>query len=199
MTQKELAQALGITPGMVSRLAKRGMPVDSVERAQRWRKRHLEPSRIKGNRFEPSTGAAPKPQPTTGAPLDTQAHRLQLLSCAMDAALAQQPPALVDTEPLRNMLRAWPLSEPVPPMSVRVWLALVAHCIADGPKALAQCWPMQGQRMTHGQFDELVRPVAQRCRTEPQGVSGGWHWVVSACDDEALRAASLAPCPELQD
>jgi hypothetical protein len=199
MTQKELAQALGITPGMVSRLAKRGMPVDSVERAQRWRKRHLEPSRIKGNRFDTSTIPTPKNKPTIGAPLDTQPHRLQLLSGAMDAALAQQPPALVDTEPLRNVLRAWPLSEPVPPMSVRVWLALVGHCIADTPKALAQSWPMQSQLMTHVQFDELVRPVAQRCGAVPQGASRGWHWVVSACDDEALRAASLAPCQELQD
>lgn len=49
MTKKELAALLGISGAMVTRLAKRGMPTDSLERAQRWRKRHLEPSRVKGN------------------------------------------------------------------------------------------------------------------------------------------------------
>lgn len=60
MQQKELAQLLGISPAMVSRLAKRGMPTDNLERAQRWRKRHLEPGRVKGSRF--GTGAAAQTQ-----------------------------------------------------------------------------------------------------------------------------------------
>jgi transcriptional regulator with XRE-family HTH domain len=54
MMQKELAEALGVSPAMVSKLAKRGMPTDSLERAQRWRKRHLEPGRIKRNRAAPA-------------------------------------------------------------------------------------------------------------------------------------------------
>lgn len=52
MLKKELAEALGISAAMVSKLAKRGMPTDSVERAQRWRRRHLEPGRVKGVRYE---------------------------------------------------------------------------------------------------------------------------------------------------
>jgi phage terminase Nu1 subunit (DNA packaging protein) len=47
MLKKELAEALGISGAMVSKLSKRGMPTDSVERAMRWRRRHLEPGRIK--------------------------------------------------------------------------------------------------------------------------------------------------------
>lgn len=54
MKQKELAILLDITPAMVSRLAKRGMPVDCPERAKRWRRRHLEPGRVKGVRYERS-------------------------------------------------------------------------------------------------------------------------------------------------
>lgn len=54
MTKKELAELLGISGAMVSRLAKRGMPVDSVERAKRWRRRHLEPGRLKGTRHDPA-------------------------------------------------------------------------------------------------------------------------------------------------
>lgn len=38
---------------MVSRLAKRGMPVDCVDRAKRWRRRHIETGRMKGVRFDP--------------------------------------------------------------------------------------------------------------------------------------------------
>ena len=47
MQQKELAILLDISPAMVSRLAKRGMPTDTLERAERWRRRHLEPGRVK--------------------------------------------------------------------------------------------------------------------------------------------------------
>jgi transcriptional regulator with XRE-family HTH domain len=50
VTGKELARLLGISPQMVSKLRKRGMPTDSLERAQRWRRRNLEPGRVKGVR-----------------------------------------------------------------------------------------------------------------------------------------------------
>lgn len=52
MTKQELAAMLGISGAMVSKLAKRGMPTHSVDAAQRWRRRHLEPSRVKGVRHE---------------------------------------------------------------------------------------------------------------------------------------------------
>jgi len=48
MTRTELAAALGISVSMVSRLVKRGMPDDSIDRAQRWRKKHLQIGRVKG-------------------------------------------------------------------------------------------------------------------------------------------------------
>lgn len=57
MLKKELARLLDISPAMVTKLEKRGMPTDTLERAQRWRKRHLEPGRIKGVRFDPSRPA----------------------------------------------------------------------------------------------------------------------------------------------
>lgn len=50
MTREELATALDISRGALSKLEKRGMPIDSVERARRWRKRHLQPGRMKGVR-----------------------------------------------------------------------------------------------------------------------------------------------------
>jgi phage terminase Nu1 subunit (DNA packaging protein) len=71
MTQKELAEALGITQAAVSKLARRGMPTDSVERASRWRRRHLQTGRMKGIRrdtVQASTPAQPgeeTPPPAT--------------------------------------------------------------------------------------------------------------------------------------
>ena len=63
MQQKELATLLNISPAMVSRLAKRGMPTDTLERAERWRRRHLEPGRVKGARIDQPGGPRPTPAP----------------------------------------------------------------------------------------------------------------------------------------
>ena len=46
MLKKDLAAALGISASMVSRLAKQGMPTDSVAAAQAWRAAHLDPARM---------------------------------------------------------------------------------------------------------------------------------------------------------
>lgn len=51
MRQKDLAKALNLSEAMVSRLVQRGMPTDSVEAARKWRRRHLEPARVKGVRM----------------------------------------------------------------------------------------------------------------------------------------------------
>lgn len=69
MLKKELAQALGVSAAMVSKLAKRGMPTDSVERAERWRRRHLEPGRVKGVRYEDPKPPRADPVALSTAPL----------------------------------------------------------------------------------------------------------------------------------
>lgn len=73
MTQAELAIALGISQAAVSKLARRGMPTDSVERATRWRRRHLQTGRMKGIRADtiaPASKPATLPEPTTTTPED---------------------------------------------------------------------------------------------------------------------------------
>lgn len=74
MLQKDLATALDISPAMVSKLFKRGMPTDSVERAQRWRKRHLEPGRLKSNKAKGDTQKSPAPTPPSraGGPVEVR-------------------------------------------------------------------------------------------------------------------------------
>lgn len=43
MKQSELSKALGLSKGQVSKLVARGMPTDTVEGAEAWRRKNLEP------------------------------------------------------------------------------------------------------------------------------------------------------------
>lgn len=56
MKVKELAYALGISESMAHRLKKRGMPIHSIEDAERWRAKHLDGTRTKRNRLDGNTG-----------------------------------------------------------------------------------------------------------------------------------------------
>ncbi len=103
MQQKELSKLLGLSPAMVSRLAKRGMPTDSLERAERWRRRHLEPGRVKGARFDPKQTAN------------------------SDHAWVE-----VMTEQVRDLLRQLP-DDANPAFSVRVWDVLTGEVQAIFP------------------------------------------------------------------
>lgn len=100
MTKKELAALLGISGSMVTRLAKHGMPTDSLERAQRWRKRHLEPSRVKGVRHDSNYRPSPQAQPVRPAPvidhLTPAAGLLNVAAMALSAGtcIAALVPAL---------------------------------------------------------------------------------------------------------
>ena len=58
--QNDLAAALGISASMLSRLKKRGMPVDSLASARVWRALHLKPELTKENRYTPFR-EAPRP------------------------------------------------------------------------------------------------------------------------------------------
>jgi transcriptional regulator with XRE-family HTH domain len=43
MNQSELARKLGVTRQAISKLARRGMPIDSIEAANKWRLVHAPP------------------------------------------------------------------------------------------------------------------------------------------------------------
>ncbi len=67
MGTRELATALGCTPGLVSQLAKRGMPLTSPQAAQAWREVHAPPRTWK-SKAAPSPIRRPKPAPSPSAP-----------------------------------------------------------------------------------------------------------------------------------
>jgi hypothetical protein len=104
MLQKDLAIALDISPSMVSKLAKKGMPTDSVERARRWRDRHLEPFRRKEHRADAPRALAVAAAVPADAELLARAQRF------MDvASIAHQACRLpLVAEDLRAAMRAVP-------------------------------------------------------------------------------------------
>ena len=186
MQQKELAALLGISPAMVSRLVKRGMPT-TLEGAQRWRKRHLEPGRVKGSRFDPKQPSkAPAPKPATP---DTAAAALasELLAeveaagIELDNALATGYQAWADVmvqevrDSLRRMaLEADPNDEAEPRLSLRVWVALCAYVLTlDGVIERA---PDPAELLTPIQFCRHWRP------DQPTYPLQNHHTLSHACD-----------------
>lgn len=154
MLKKELAALLNISPAMVSRLAKRGMPTDTLERAERWRRRHLEPGRIKGSRFDPSQPARPTPKRVDTAPNVTRAD-VEELSKAVDASLLDGDQAWADVliQQLRELLRQVP-DDARPRLSLRVWLALVDYVLSNNSSA--RYAPNMGASMTADEFGQLA-------------------------------------------
>ena len=155
MKQYELAGLLGITPAMVSKLAKRGMPTDSVERATRWRKRHLEPGRVKGSKY--GTEASPEAPAARARPGAALPLLLEAVA-ALDVALtADQEGPLFDglVMEVRERLRVVP-DAMVPALPLRVWLCLVDWVlVAD---AAVRMETNQGRALTLPEFAALVNP-----------------------------------------
>lgn len=181
MQQKELAAALGISPAMVSRLKKMKMPTDTVERAQRWRKRHLEPGRIKGARFDPKQATKPTaPKPATP---DTAAAAVPGVSVAdveaagaeLDDALTTGDQAWADVmlQQVRDSLRQMGL-EAEPRLSLRVWVALCDYVLMlDGVLERAT---NPAELLTPVQFCKRWRP------DQPTYPLQNHHILCHACD-----------------
>lgn len=183
LLRKDLATELGISGAMVSKLAKRGMPTDSLERAQRWRKRHLEPGRVKGVRFDPNYTPPPAPAPAAPPPVNpappTHAETEQKLTRAAEIAakcvgialrvdgLTLIPPLIAE---LRDGLRELPPgAEPGVPL--RVWIALVDWMLRADSEVRSH--PDQDQLLTPDQFAALAAQA---------GDADGLEWLHAACD-----------------
>lgn len=196
MTKKELARLLGISPSIVSRHAKTGMPVDTLERAQKWRKKHLESARVKGARFDPNaqpTGAAATPAPL----VKTRATRagvalVETLARATSATLANAPPsnAADMVAELRVLLRGLP-PDARPRMPLRVWLVLVGYFLH----------PESDQRQSDDLTsiltpDEFCARVAPHCTARI-----GEVWLDAACDWDGYSISGWPSklCDEFDD
>ena len=147
MKQYELATLLGVTPAVVTRLKRRGMPTDSLERAQRWRKRHLEPGRVKGAKLAAANGPrkAPSSKPAEkipaaqsepGATSANWADIVHLAQQAGDALLkALEHGEAIEVEfhssELRSAVREIPPNPDEPRLPIGAWLTLIDHALSD--------------------------------------------------------------------
>lgn len=104
MSQSELAQALGISQPMVSRLVRRGMPED-VDGARRWRTDHLNIAQRKESRSCLASPPPPSRAPDDGAEALADAQRMVDLAVEL-LPLGKWPAVVVD---LRLALRRVPI------------------------------------------------------------------------------------------
>lgn len=88
LLQQDLAHALGISPAMVSRLKRQGMPTHSVAAAAEWRRRNLDPAQLleqatRRGRASPTGRAVPHV-----APVDDGRRALEQVALLAEAAAA---------------------------------------------------------------------------------------------------------------
>lgn len=95
--RKDLAAALGIAPSMVTKLADRGMPTDSVEAARQWRADNLAAHRTKQGRVDTAARAEARPGAQRAGRAAAQRRESPYL-----AARTQRE--LIDTETARLQL-----------------------------------------------------------------------------------------------
>ncbi len=86
MTQAELARQLGVTPAAVTKLKKRGMPVDDLEAARRWRTANVGTYvRSVAPAVAPAVAPVPAPTPAGGVLLDLATERALLTRSQREA------------------------------------------------------------------------------------------------------------------
>jgi len=128
-----LAELLGIAKSAVTAQAARGMPTYSLEAAQEWRRRNIDPARVKGNRMDahyqprqPVRPVHPAPQPAAPEPdwFALAALSLDLAALVLDGG--QSIDALIPS--LRAALHCVPEHERAAlPLPVSVMDVLVKH------------------------------------------------------------------------
>ncbi len=187
-TKAALAEALGISASMVSRLCKRGMPADDVEGALQWRAENIDMVRRKGHRFDeyfghkPPAGRALRPR---RPPLAAVKTKDPAGDAAVRAAsrLFEISAALLEAdkfELIRGDLQAAMLNVPVPrrhevlldsdvmdELLGEEWLSLSEGATTKGEG--------RGQRMSDVEADAMGR-----------------FWYAVACDDDAEYAKVMS-------
>lgn len=181
MQQNELAKLLDISPAMVSRLVKKGMPTDDLERAKRWRKRHLEPGRVKGSRAgtakqKEAAGHASQPAPAA-PPRCVSVADMEAVGDLIDGALnrGNQDAAAFRIMQLRTMFRQStdPANDESIRLTVRVWVALLDYAIHQ--TAEIRHAPNMGAYLTPGEIGAwAAHTVMWECCDFDNNAINGW-------------------------
>lgn len=127
MLKKDLAEELGISPAMVTKLTKRGMPSDTPEAAREWRRRNLEPGKVKPGTAYPRAVPA-SPVRVSAATADATVNEAQWAMDTAHARLAEGAGIALMIPVLRRSLAAVPESHrPMVAWSMPVAVALTRH------------------------------------------------------------------------
>lgn len=165
MQQKELAILLDISPAMVSRLAKKGMPTDDPERAKRWRKRHLEPGRVKGVRADTIQPKQPAPSQAMTAKTPTVAladedlrREVETVAAGVNDRLKRGNlyGAAIHTYLLRELFKQNRNPDFSPRLPLRVWVALSDYMLH--PACGVRHSPNADEALTPVEFGDLLGP-----------------------------------------
>lgn len=196
MQRQELAKHLGISPSMVTKLAKRGMPVDTVERAKRWRNRHLEPGRVKGSRMgtEAPPPLANKPAPTDEmreVPRPARVPTVEEITTLAEQVGQYMRRArhcrevTLGIRHVRHMLRAWCGSNPHSQwlhlrLPADVWLRLAEYTLPEAEDR-DPLFPDPGQVVALREFHQALTMDAATPGDAP--TSGLELLFIEACQD----------------
>ncbi len=167
--QKELAAALGMSEGQVSKLKRRGMPTDSIEAARAWRSRNVggyvrtDAAAAPAAPTAPADPAAPGAAPPAGPPLDLGQER---------AALARAQRLSVE---MRNAVQA---GEYAP-------IKLLAQVLASASRAVAE------------RFDHLPGDLRKKCPEMTEAQRDQVAAVIAAARCEWINATAQLVSDEL--
>lgn len=180
MQQKELAILLDISPAMVSRLAKKGMPTDDLERAQRWRKRHLEPGRVKGVRADTIKPKQPTPPAPANAPPANDATlvlEVETVGAGVNDRLKRGNlyGGALHTYLLRQLFKQNRNPDFSPCLPLRVWVALLDYMLHQAADV-----------RHHPNADEVLNPVQFGALLGPW-LASSVLWEVCDFDDNAMN------------
>lgn len=155
--QRDLAQALGLSPSAVSRYAAKGMPTDSVEAALLWRRRHVRQRVDFSAAYAParasagSTPSAPGGRAPATGNVDVQTARGRRESA--EAGLAE----------LKLARAAGQLCRVSDVVSACAWAASACASSLDG-LAIALAPQLAGKRWSEAQIADLLRAEVERIR-----------------------------------
>jgi phage terminase Nu1 subunit (DNA packaging protein) len=167
--QKELAAALGMSEGQVSKLKRRGMPTDSIEAARTWRSRNVggyvrtDAAAAPAAATAPADPAAPGAAQPAGPPLDLGQER---------AALARAQRLSVE---MRNAVQA---GEYAP-------IKLLAQVLASASRAVAE------------RFDHLPGDLRKKCPEMTEAQRDQVAAVIAAARCEWIAATAQLVADEL--
>jgi hypothetical protein len=165
---REIAEALGLSPGRISQLRRDGMPVDSIEAARAWYSRRVDLARSLGQRNRPVQPRRARAEQPSG---EAALGRVVVLAARAEVALAVGRFAEIEPGLRAALADVPPEHRPLIELSMPLWEALcgdvlaVVREFAEPGDAAVELPPEDLSRMAafwHAVACGHVRPAGER-------------------------------------